>query len=85
MKLKLTPLFLVAAGLALYGLYKRIFIDPAIEGWETFESMMIVGAGIAGLFVYAALREILKTKIWTQVVVEAILVISLLWLWYKKY
>jgi hypothetical protein len=84
MKLKPTPLFLVSIGLILYGLYMFIFVDPGEEGWGTLFAMLIGGAGIAGLAVYAILRAALKTKIWTQVGIETVLIIGVLYFGYKK-
>jgi len=84
MKLKPTPLFLVSIGLILYGVYMLIFVDPGEEGWGTLFAMVIGGAGIAGLVVYAVLRAALKTKIWTQVGIETILIIGALYFGYRK-
>lgn len=84
MKLKPTPLFLVSIGLILYGVYMLIFVDPGEEGWGTLFAMVIGGAGIAGLVVYAVLRAALKTKIWTQVGIETILIIGVLYFGYRK-
>jgi hypothetical protein len=84
MKFKPTPLFLVSIGLLLYGLYMLIFVDPGEEGWGTLIAMVIGGAGIAGLVVYAILRAALKTKIWIQVGIETVLIIGVLYFGYKK-
>jgi hypothetical protein len=84
MKLKPTPVFLVSVGLILYGLYMLIFVDPGEEGWGTLFAMVIGGTGIAGLVVYAILRAALKKKIWTQVGIETVLIIVVLYFFYKK-
>jgi hypothetical protein len=84
MKLKPTPLFLVSIGLILYGFYMLIFVDPGEEGWGTLFAMVIGGAGIGGLVVYAILRAALKTKVWTQVLIETFLILGLLYFGYRK-
>ena len=62
-----------------------IFVDPGEEGWGTLLAMVIGGAGIFGLVIYAILRATLKKKVWTQVGIEAILIIGILYFGYKKY
>lgn len=84
MKLKPTPLFLVSIGLILYGLYMLVFVDPGEEGWGTLFAMVIGGAGVVGLVIYGILRAALKTKIWTQVGIETVLIIAVLYFGYKK-
>lgn len=83
-KLKLTPLLLVSTALVLYGLYMLIFVDPGVEGWGTLFAMVTGGAGIAGLVIYGILRAIFKTKIWRQVVIEAVLIVGVWYFVYKK-
>jgi len=83
-QLKPTPLLIVSIGLILYGLYMLIFVDPGEEGWGTLFAMVIGGAGILGLIVYAVLRASLKAKIWTQVSIETILIVGLLYFGYRK-
>lgn len=61
-----------------------IFVDPGEEGWGTLFAMVIGGAGIVGLVIYAILRATLKTKVWTQVGIETILIIGVLYFGYKK-
>ena len=46
--------------------------------------MVIGGAGIIGLIVYAILRATLKTRVWTQVGIEALLIAGLLYIGYRK-
>jgi len=84
MKFKPTPLFLASIGLILYGFYMQIFVDPGEEGWGTLIAMLIGGAGIVGLIVYIILRAALNTKIWTQVAIETVLIIGVLYFGYKK-
>jgi hypothetical protein len=84
MKFKPTPLFIVSIGLILFGLYMLLFVDPGEEGWGTLFTMMIGGAGIAGLVIYVIFRATFKTKVWTQAGIEIILIISVLYFGYKK-
>lgn len=83
MRLKPTPLFLISVGLILYGTYTLLFVDPGEEGWGTLAAMVIGGAGVIGLIVYAILRAIFNTKIWKQVAIEAILIAGLLFFYYR--
>jgi len=83
-QLKPTPLLIVSIGLLLYGLYMLIFVDPGEEGWGTLFAMVIGVAGILGLIVYTFLRATLKTKIWTQVSIETVLIVGLLYFGYRK-
>ena len=46
--------------------------------------MVIAGAGIAGLVVYAIFRAVLKTKIWTQLGIETTLIIVVWYFGYRK-
>lgn len=84
MKLKPTPLFLASAGLILYAVYLLIFADPGEEGWGTLAALVLGGAGIVGLVVYALMRSFFKTRIWTQVITEVILIGGLFYFVYKK-
>lgn len=83
-RLKPTPLLIVSIGLILYGLYMFFFVDPGEEGWGTLFALVIGGAGIVGLIIYAILRVALKTRIWRQVGIETILIVGLLYFGYRK-
>jgi hypothetical protein len=83
-QLKPTPLFIISIGLVLYGLYVLIFVDPGEEGWGTLFAIVIGGAGVVGLMVYAILRATLKKKLWTQVGIETILIAGLFYIGYRK-
>jgi hypothetical protein len=83
-QLKPTPLFIISIGLILYGLYILFFVDAGAEGWGTLFAFVIGGAGILGLIIYAILRVTLKRRIWTQVGIEIILIVGLIYLSYRK-
>ena len=61
-----------------------IFVDPGEEGWGTLFALVVGGAGIIGLIAYAILCAALKSKIWTQVSIETVLIIGLLYFGYKR-
>jgi hypothetical protein len=84
MKFKPTPLFVVSAGIILYGLYMLFFVDPDEEGWGWVYAMLICGVGAFGMVVYGALRAILRKEVWIQVGVETVFILGILYVDYKQ-
>ncbi|MBL0154194.1 MAG: hypothetical protein IPP93_12170 [Chitinophagaceae bacterium] len=79
-----TPLLIISIGLFLYGLFMNMFGDSGEEGWGSLVAMILCGAGIAGLVVFSILRLTLKSRIWTQVLIEVVIIAGLAFYFYKK-
>jgi len=82
MKLKLTPLIIVAGISILFGSYVMFFG----KGGNLGGLVLIISIFIAGvcLLLYFGFRKLFKTKIWRQVLLELLLIIIVGYFYYKK-
>jgi len=79
-----TPLLIISIGLIFYGVYMLIFVDPGEEGWGSVIALVSGGMGIFSFIVHTILRVLFKTKIWTQVGIETVLILGILYFGYTK-
>ena len=84
MKIKITPLFITAIGLILYGLYLWFIVFPKDTSWSKLAALVVFVTGIISLGVYLLLRRILRTKIWTQLWLELILIAAVVFYIYVR-
>ncbi len=84
MKLKLTPLLIASVGLFLYGIYVLLLLDPGEEAWGTLAGMVITGFAVGLFVVNIIFRAVFKSKIWTQIGTETILICAVLFFYYKS-
>ena len=82
MKLKFTPLIIVAVISILYGLY--IFLSG--QGGNLGGLVLLISffIGAICLLLYFGFRKLFKTKIWKQVLTELLLIILVAYLYYKE-
>jgi hypothetical protein len=82
-RIKPTPLFIISIGLILFAIYTLLFFkDP--EGWGILGAIIFVSGGLIGLIIYLVLRVLCKTKVWTQIILEIIIIASLIFYDFKR-